>query len=162
MTHPNADRMEEMGNKFIDIHQAEKMSSRNLNFDESFVDEKSRCNTVACHGGWGSVIFDLWKENSSLACVEYQDYISGANAIADFIGFKRFGGMRFNSTYFEDWAEENPELWGNEWGEKMFGLDGYISFGFDRKGECTLEDIGNHYIQVAARIRQESAKNAAS
>lgn len=52
------------------------------------------------------------------------------------------------------WADQNPELWGNPWGAKMFGSDGYFAFNIKSPAiSCTLQHIADHYREVAARIR---------
>lgn len=154
---PNWDRMTEMGNKFIDIHKTLKLPVESVNFGITDVSGKG-CGTVACHGGWGCVIFKLPYESTDRPA-----YVAGADAITEFIGFKDEcdypGRMKDN---FCSWAARNPEIWGNDSGGVMFSTSGYRAFGFDSYVGCTLEDIGLHYLNVAARGRAGDAKNETS
>ena len=156
---PNWDRMTEVGNKFIGIHKTLDLDKDNVNFGRIGVDGEG-CGTVACHGGWGAVIFKVpHLVRSPLP------YIAGGDAIAEFLGFKDEcdypGRMKDN---FASWAAINPDIWGNEHGCHMFTSTGYLAFGFwaGDMDECTLEDIGKHYLEAAERGRKEETNDGAS
>lgn len=123
----------EMGLKFKVVHRIQNLTSENLDFCEGYLTE-TPCGTVACHGGWGCVLFDITG-----------DYEAGGNAIAKFLGF-------YDMEQFQDWAADNPEFWGNDYGEDMFYANGYQAFGFEEFDEVTVDDIGDHHIAVGKRL----------
>jgi len=139
--------MWEMGDKFIAIHETLDLGARNLDFESGYVHQDRSCGTVACHGGWGAVIFGIKPDHDGL-----RRFGSGAGAISRFIGL--------DGAYdFERWAGENPVLWGNAQGGKLFDPSGYRAFDFYFNYKCTLKVIGNHYIAVAKRIRESEEEH---
>ena len=144
-TNIDANKFSEMGHKFIAIHAQNGLASDNLDFSVTYVEEHP-CGTVACHGGWGLVILKPVKNDDRPA----KFYSTGSNAIAKYLGFDD-GDDNAARHKFISWAHHNPLLWGNRYGLDGFGIKGYKAFG-KNKGECTLEDIGNHYIEVGKRI----------
>lgn len=157
---PNAENFKKLGQMFIDLDQKLNLHENNLNFNcmevysnfdnEEFVKAgEESCGTVACHGGWGSVLFNL------IHLDQYEDYSEGASAIASFLGFHtpEHTNAYAPESNLTSWAHINPKIWGNEHGRCMFTSIGYMAFG-QQEGECTLADIGNHYIQVAQRLKE--------
>lgn len=134
----------ELANNFIrvgkDFELLAQKESNELDFGKSYVEIDS-CGTVACHGGWGVVLY--------APSNEVLDYEEGAGFIENQLGFDIRNGLNL-----EIFAEDNPEWWGNDLGRYMFGGVGYEAFGFEwaDRDECTLESIGNHYIEVGNRI----------
>lgn len=52
--------------------------------------------------------------------------------------------------YVDEWANQNPEIWGNERGIDIFlGPEAY-----NYKGKLTLRKIAHHWYQVAERLRE--------
>jgi len=132
----------EMGHLFQKIHEEKRLTSDNLVFTEAEI-AQADCGTVACHGGWGAVIFGLDPGS---------DFKEGADAIAEFLGFDYYDD-------FEQWATSNPHYWGNKFGFFMFCCDGYWAFGFEHYYDITVNDIGKHYIGVGERINEAQEKN---
>ncbi len=132
------EKFEWIGKEFIKLGEQNKNS---VAFYLGFV-QVNECGTLACHGGWACVIFDLKTPD-----LQYKRYECGAEELAKFLGFK-------SMTHYMEWAEANPEIWGNYFGFEMFQEEGYKSFGFDDEDShlCKLEDIGKHYIYVAKRL----------
>lgn len=83
-----------------------------LDMDEYLVNTSwHKCGTVHCVGGWYAVaVLDTTGPE-----VDYND---GANALAAHLGFQ-------DRYLLEQWAEQNPEIWG-EYGKCMFyGVEAY-------------------------------------
>lgn len=133
--HPIPDNLRTMADRFEELADAQKV----LDFSEPRV---AQCGTVACHGGWAAVIL---VEDVGNSCGHF---LQGAQTLAEFL---RPGWGWYD---LEEWADDNPELWGNEYGVDMFNSDGYRAFGFDEPGECDLYDIAAHYRGVADRIEE--------
>lgn len=168
----------ELGNKFITLHKVHNMDSDNLDFNCGKVahrmgihvdtNTKNHCGTIACHGGWGCVLFKQANIDK-----RYQVYGAGSRAIAEFLGFEDPDSLTSHSltrdniisrniksnnilTAYLEWAEDNYDMWGNRWGASMFLSEGYISFGKITDEPCTLEDIGLHYVEVGERILESN------
>ena len=88
------------------------------------------CRASSCHGGWYGI---------ARGCQSVFD--KGVDRMAHDLGFR---GRHDLTT----WAEENPDLWGNRYGEWMFGLE--IAFGCTRD-TITMTKIINHWIGVNNR-----------
>ena len=86
---------------------------------------KYECGTVHCVAGWYAVANlnrQVIKDKFNQGCVGFDD---GANLIAQDLGF----GWSYP---LKNWAEENPEIWGNEDGFEMFESElAYDNAGFD-------------------------------
>lgn len=139
-----ADAANILGDHFLQLHAA----GAELDFGSSEVEYKNHvvsdnkdilplernhiCNTVACHGGWGCVLFDTpnW-------------YETGANYIAQWLGFP-------SSSQYENWAAHFVGLWGTPGGGDMFNVTGNAAFVTDGS-EVTLAIIGKHYKDLADR-----------
>lgn len=98
------------------------------------------CRTVACHGGVAFLV--LSKEDDAHA-----SYLDGANLLAEFLGFD-------SSLELQDWAAENPDIWGCDSGACMFNVDGWRAFDCDPRLGCkvTLNKIADWYDAVGDRV----------
>lgn len=93
------------------------------------------CGTPMCHGGYYAIVKGMSSENQ-------QDFTDGANAMATDLGFN-------HNTDLEDWASQNPQLWGNDSGGDMF----CGSHAFHDKGEIKdLKIIIDHWKGVQKRL----------
>ena len=115
----------------------------------------SECGTPACHGGWlafaaskGCFPSFRWEEDFALI------YTRGSQVLHWLCGWRHWG-TEFDQNPLPKWAKENPRLWGNEWGEKMFGLSN-APFN-DDKIHLTIKDIIAHYRGVVERLRARAA-----
>lgn len=142
----------ELGRMFINLSDDNHMDSNNLDFELSHVDYDNveplnHCSTVACHGGWGSVLLIGEEEYG------FPSFDAGAVAIAEFLGFESDPGReRDADDVFLYWADRRPDMWGNDQGLSMFSCDGYRAFGFMAGESISIKDIGKHYLKVGERI----------
>lgn len=101
----------------------------------------SRCGTVMCHGGWYAAV----------ACrtfLNFLDFKDGAHKMAQHLGFP-------NSEGLVNWAQNNPEIWGNSHGAVMFA--DAIAFGcsldpFTCPRVNTIQEIVEHWKRVYNRL----------
>lgn len=92
----------------------------------------SHCGTPMCHGGY----YALVKKGA--------DYEDGAHQMAIDLGFEDRYGL-------QDWADENPLIWGNTDGWAMF--DSVDAFGFLFDEDLTdLQQIIDHWKGVQERL----------
>lgn len=101
-----------------------------LDMGEGDVDDRHNyCGTPMCHGGWYLVAATRRGINPSTEQAAYcragdvYDFDTGAELIAMDLGFS-------DRKELQSWANQNPELWGNELGEDMF----YCAFSFFPEG----------------------------
>ncbi len=117
---------------------AEKSFAHLANVDMSHGYIDTVCGTPMCHGGWYAFI----ASGVSAEKLEELDYMDGANLMAKHLGFD------FDQGALEEWAENNPDIWGNLNGGDMFGS----SKAFEIEGDCLyLETIINHWKGVKER-----------
>ncbi len=139
-------------------------------WDVSMVSEdKPECGTPGCHAGLISIVAkelpemqDLYKSHFySIHGVlnesnypysiwedvyEYESnyrYSIWADTLAEFLDIK-------NRRYLNEWADNNPELWGNKFGIGMFCR--WSAFTNESGKKLTHRDIINHWKQVLANI----------
>lgn len=92
------------------------------------------CGTPACFGGWVAVY--------ALTDDEIYDYSSGAQWVAEFLGYQY-------EWQLESWAQDNVKIWGNEFGTGMFADSN--AYGEEHR-EPTLDEIADHWLGVAKRL----------
>lgn len=93
---------------------------------------KHTCGTPMCHAAWFVALDKKMK-----------DYNDGARKMAKTLGFD-------NDTMLMKWAFENPEIWGNEFGNAMFCDP--EAFGVTRKIDLTMSKIIRHWKGVQKRL----------
>jgi hypothetical protein len=87
--------------------------------------DKYECGTVHCVGGWYAVANMNRQVIKDKVKKGYVDYEHGVNLMAQDLGFR-------NGDILANWAEENPEIWGNEKGYYMFDIvNAYDNAGFE-------------------------------
>ncbi|CAC9648362.1 hypothetical protein [uncultured Gammaproteobacteria bacterium] len=114
-------------------------------------EERPTCNTPGCHAGliymaaedlpelqdiYERIVLSKWKSCS------YR-YEVWSNALTVFLGFIDGRGL-------ESWANDNPKLWGNRFGGRMFVFD--LAFTDDTDKQLTHRYIINHWKQVLVNI----------
>ena len=130
------------------------------------------CGTVACFAGWAAMSRALAAGRVAHAEIEGSDedenIMSGPvlfkeadctyvrtsfhNAVDD---LEAYLGFENHQRYALDaWASENPRLWGNEWGRRVY-TDG-AAFG-QRSDEFGLSAIVHHLRGVAERLEAAEA-----
>lgn len=102
--------------------------------------KKEVCGTPMCHGGWYAAASGLFRNSNNVNKATYND---GANVLANDLGF-------VGQCELEDWAEENPKLWGNESGTLMF----CTSEAFN--GATSLKQIRDWWADVRNRCYPQS------
>lgn len=102
--------------------------------------EEHICGTPACHAGWFGVFWGKMGKNDEY----YADFSDYARILAEILGFSR-------KSHLEQWAHENPEVWGNNYGSDMFYASSAFGLGFKN---VTLKDISNHWYGVAKRLHE--------
>lgn len=177
-----ANRLIEVGNAFIHLHQ---LGTTKLMFKETGVINTGapHCKTEACHGGWLGVLLrtdpdtyipgkpkvhpDTFESDEAIQqqVLSMADpvgskvwFMEGPALLASYLKLRDTHGGSREYDLFPEWADQNPELWGNYFGGLMFTNKGYQAFGCDRTSECTLELIGRHYHAVANRLLEETVK----
>lgn len=98
----------------------------------------SGCGTIACHAG---AYLLACKGKEAIGTLRYYD---GAKLMAKHLGFQ-------NPEQLEEWADENPYIWGNTCGGVMFGGNGKA---FDRTYP-TLRNVCDHWRGVAERLKEQ-------
>lgn len=122
-----------------------------LDMEAATVVRIEECNTYACIAGsyllaedcgaWSVPIAHEPGVQTLTRGGAEADYHKGALLMAEGLGFDSVVALL-------DWAEENPELWGNAFGYLMF--ESNMAWGGDP--ELTLADCVRHLRGVAARI----------
>lgn len=69
--------------------------------------------------------------------------VEGEDAIACVLGYDDVVDLR-------RWAAQNPETWGNEYGDLMFELD--VAYGVAGADPLAIEDVARHWLGVAERV----------
>lgn len=81
------------------------VQENHLDLMEGAVNQDHQCGTVHCIGGWYAMaICDISKPI---------DWTHGALVMVDHLGFDRRSDLN-------NWAEENPDIWGNKCGDSVF------------------------------------------
>ena len=114
--------------------------------------EEHLCGAPACVGGWLCILFKKTEEDLFTTSTEkFVYYKKGAKEFAKKLGFE-------NGAELQDWAKENPQIWGNECGGFMFcnGI-AYIETDTGRtvtNDNITIKDIIHKWRCVAKRLRE--------
>ena len=100
------------------------------------------CGTVHCHAGWYALACE-WDGGSPHLGDDPDhvvDYRHGVRLLKRDLGAAP-----------DVWAEENPDIWGNDWGGEMFGSA--VAFGGpDGDPTLTVRKIVDHWKGVAGRM----------
>ena len=116
-----------------------------LDMGEPFVKyiKAHECGTPACHGGWALLLlgFDenLGNKNKS--------FYAGMDALTEFI----MSELNNLNLSLKVWAMNNPELWGNGKGHKLFYSEEAFGIKYLKK-KLTLKDIRKHWQGVLERL----------
>jgi len=114
-----------------------------LNMMQGSVNNRYECGTVHCHGGWYAIAKNLHKNQTI-------DFVSGMIQMRIDLGFE-------NDDYYRElirWASGNPEIWGNNHGDDMFG--NRMAFYHEQKrpkGAQNLQHIIDHWTEVGERLK---------
>ena len=131
---------------------------KNMDVD-MFAIEEPLCGTPGCHAGLISIVAqdlpelqEIYKNHIYFMSETeiFYKYFVWADTLADFLGFEKMRDL-------EDWAKENPKIWGNDYGMNMFELT--RAFTDDLPKQLTHRDLTNHWKQVLKNIEEEEVKN---
>lgn len=116
-----------------------------LNMQKGRVSDRNdghQCGTIHCHAGW-YLLAKKWDLKS-----HYLDdgsgivsYLGGVVTMCRDLGFDTENDLLL-------WAKWNPEIWGNEYGERMF----CSSLAFNYEEGLTLQKIVDHWGEVGMRL----------
>lgn len=109
-----------------------------VDMSEVEVDFDHPCGTPQCHGGWYALVTCNRRDEHGA----FSDYSDGARRMAIDLGFK-------NENYLEVWADDNPEIWGNNGGLFMFQSN--AAFKYPGRVE-SLDEIIDHWKGVQSRL----------
>ena len=104
-----------------------------------------QCGTIHCHAGWYALAhsWDL-KSHYLDDGSETVTYSKGMGNMRRDLGLGSRGSL-------EEWAQSNPEIWGNEYGDYMFAS----RRAFNYEGKLTLQKIVDHWGEVGMRLLLE-------
>ncbi len=124
---------------------------KNMDVD-MFAIKEPMCDTPGCHAGLISIVAKELPELQEIyenhiyfmseTEIFYKYYV-WADTLADFLGFEKMRDL-------EDWAKENPKIWGNIFGGNMFKLT--MAFTDYLPKQLTHRDIINHWKQVLVNL----------
>ena len=99
------------------------------------------CGTTHCHAGAYFI--------GAIEIQEGKDYFysRGSNLMAYNLGFR-------NEDYLEDWAHENPKIWGSEEGWRMFACDSAFNYAEN------VSEIAAWWRGVGDRIKEDNLKSS--
>ncbi len=149
---------------------------------------RERCKTVACHGAWTAISI-LSQDKPSWTWIEENEtestllingqripFANGSALLSAFLFSgppddletlcqrirNETGLKRALHDRLRQWAANNPDLWGNKYGNRMF--DAKIAFtGKPRSAaRITTQDIARHWSGVADRIKAHEREAAAA
>lgn len=128
--------------------QAEKLDNSSRSLDMSDSEVYPECGSPMCVGGWYAVASIKLKKNEYHDVIDehglFIDYIQGADQMAKDLGFENHG-------YLVDWAEENQEIWGTQYGSHMFSGSKAYNY-FQDVPSYSLMRIIKHWEGVRDRL----------
>ncbi len=137
--------------QFVNALDALSDDIKNMDVNRDFYKEPT-CGTSGSHPG---LIYIVSKDLLELKDIYKRFYFSGyvyeddfpwyywASTLAKLLGFKDRHGLT-------DWARDNPKLWGNKYGERLFCH--FSAFTSSQYKKLTHRDIIEHWKQVLANI----------
>ena len=108
-----------------------------INMERAYLripDKNKPYKSCGCHAGFISAVFGASKDT---------EWVEGTDLLGTFLGFR-------DSCELTKWAQENPEIWGNEKGNDMFYTG--CAFGLDFK-IFSAKRILNHWEGVLERLQ---------
>ena len=101
----------------------------------------SGCRTVACMAGW----YHVAKCQEQKLRPRNWAFLAGIKALRLDLGFNCESDLAH-------WAKNNPRIWGNASGYKMF--NNKVAYGIF-EGEITVRHIADHLEKVAHRLKEQ-------
>ena len=133
-----------------------------VHMDSTTIRRTAECGTCACHVGWFAYaqmedsVPGTWVDcgNSGERYAHHNgafvSFDEGANCMATIAGFVDTGTMTL-AEVLEQWAANNPDIWGNEHGGSMFHhvcafVPDYIGY------DISLQTVADHWRGVYERL----------
>lgn len=156
--HPEPDRIRFMCDKMESYIQDNDID---IFMDEPEI-QKHPCRTICCHAGLFALSLEkvdkLYLSFGNLVggkLVHYNGFTKAVDNMADYLR----PGFEWTQLNLREWAEKNPQFWGNKRGNFMF-IDGSA---FDTPGyRLSPQVIIDHWRLVAQRIENYYAACIAS
>ena len=139
--HPPSERFFELSTLYYQLHSTFSkgkvdMTSVHIPYD------KHKCGTPACFAGWFRIGIQTFLNKKEPAFFSYSAY---ASRMAKFI----FPEQNWNKHDLCNWANQNPEIWGNISGSFMFSVADAFN---TTDEEINLEKIATHLKKVGQRL----------
>jgi len=115
-----------------------------LNMSEYMISENHlghllyKCGTVHCVGGWYGISCGI-HQDVDMEREHYISFTEGCELMADHLGLS-------SDMELVIWARDNPEIWGNEYGQYLLSSDKAYD------GAQTLKEVTDHFIAVQSRL----------
>lgn len=122
----NPNKLQEVIDNFYNLYEDIRLKEDNIDMMQHRAKD---CNTPLCFAGWFVI------------ATEYNDI----NRDATYFDGKILINSKLNLK-FDDWAELNPKIWGNKYGQFMFTS----SDAWDQPS--TVQDMINHLERVHIRL----------
>lgn len=104
-------------------------------------DTKYECGTVHCFAGWALAASGIPQADTS---DKYYYYRDGVDLITNILGVSQ------GRHVLQNWARDNPKLWGNYNGYCMFS--DLCAFGLCESSENKMTGIINHFVKLRDRL----------
>ena len=111
-----------------------------VSHDSGEYEGKHKCGTVHCHAGW-YLLAKEWDGESATLARGYGDYDDGRELMKADLGASP-----------GRWASLRPEIWGNDFGGRMFFCERAFISPDRPDGAETLQDIVDHWGEVGMRL----------
>ena len=108
---------------------------------------KHACGTVHCFAGWFFVALSRvegTKEHKLINQKEDISFTHGKQSLDIIL-----------KCHLRNWAEQNPKLWGNEYGEFVFSGEAAFRSETRPNGAENLNDIVDHLTEVYERLKEK-------
>lgn len=141
MKHPTKQQMQTVIDNLYAVLPLTFEDENHLDMWETGVDIDHQCGTVHCFAGWYAASARLRNRIKKGGI----NWVRGETLMSKDLGIRGLGSL-------EKWATENPIIWGNEHGDKIF-FDEFAFMGNSRpNGAKSLSDIINHLEEVKMRL----------
>lgn len=148
ITKKQIESMKTLGMTFLAMFEADPLAQVDMGEPSWNLGEANLCGSPACHAGWFAVARNQEQDKITKNGVKHYNFHHSAKEMAVFLGFD-------SEQDLENWAFENPTLWGNTYGGGMFSDRSAFLPGEGR--QPTLKEIGKHWLKVASRCESVKA-----
>lgn len=160
MSHPTSAQVQKVIDNFKSALPLATMEGHICHSEPRVCSWNYKAGTIHCHGGWYVVGSRKLKRRrmSVFAYIEYR--LKNRGKFCAYRGILFDEGIEqmerdLGNIEIRIWAQENPVIWGNDKGEKMFGLSGNkLAFQSTKRpnGATCLQEIVDHWEEVRDRL----------